>query len=204
MLGCLIEKQMTTPEYYPLTVNALVAACNQKNNRDPVVAYDETTVVHALDRLRDRRLAALVSTAGGRAPKFKHLFPETYGLDERDTALLAELILRGPQTPGELRGRCERYTPMQGVPETVAALDALAARPNPLVVRLPRQPGQKESRYTHLLGDPPAMDSANSLAAPPSIGEAREDRIARLEAEIAALRVELAELREKLAPLLHG
>ncbi len=203
MLGCLVEKQMTTPEYYPLTVNALVAACNQKNNRDPVVAYDEATVVHALDRLRDRRLAALVSTAGGRAPKFKHLFPETFGLDARDTALLAELMLRGPQTPGELRGRCERYTPMQGVPETVAALDALAARPTPLVMRLPRQPGQKESRYAHLLGDPPAIESAQSPAAPTSIGDAREERIARLEADVTALREELSALREKLAPLIH-
>lgn len=203
MLGCLIEKQMTTPEYYPLTVNALVAACNQKNNRDPVVAYDEATVEQALDRLRDRRLAALVSTAGGRAPKFKHLFAETYGLDARDTALLAELMLRGPQTPGELRGHCERYTPMQSVPETIVALDALAARPIPLVVRLPRQPGQKESRYAHLLGEPPAVESVQPAAAA-SAGDPREERIARLEAELAALRAELAELREKLAPLIHS
>ncbi len=205
VLGCLVEKQCTTPEYYPLTVNALIAACNQKNNRDPVVAYDEATVVQALDRLRDRRLAALVSTAGGRAPKFKHLFPETYGLDARDAALLSELILRGPQTAGELRGRCERYTPMEGIVETQAALEALAARPQPLVVRLARQPGQKEPRYAHLLGGPPPAPSATPQDAPDP-DAARDElsaRVEKLESELAALRAEVAALRETLAPLLH-
>jgi uncharacterized protein YceH (UPF0502 family) len=205
VLGCLVEKQCTTPEYYPLTVNALVAACNQKNNRDPVVAYDETTVVRALDRLRDRRLAALVSTAGGRAPKFKHLFPETYGLDARDTALLCELILRGPQTAGELRGRCERYTPMEGVPETQAALDALAARPTPLVARLPRQPGQKEPRYAHLLGEPApsqAEINRNDFGSPDALN-GLSARLEKLEAEVTALRAEIAALRDALAPILR-
>jgi uncharacterized protein YceH (UPF0502 family) len=205
VLGCLVEKQCTTPEYYPLTINALIAACNQKNNRDPVVAYDEATVMRALDRLRERRLAALVSTAGGRAPKYKHLFPETFGLDARDTALMCELILRGPQTAGELRARCERYTPMEGVPETQAALDALAARPTPLVARLPRQPGQKEPRYAHLLGGPiPSYtETTRSDASSSDMQDELLSRVEKLEAEMAALRAEFTKLRESLAPIIQ-
>lgn len=197
VLACLVEKQCTTPEYYPLTLNALVAACNQKNNRDPVVHYDEETVSRALDRLRDRRLVAMVTTAGGRTPKYKHLFPETYGLDERDTALLCELMLRGPQTAGELRARCERYTQMPGVPETIALLEALASRPAPLIIRLPRQPGQKESRYAHLLGEPPKIEpvpEASSAARTDDLAE----RVARLEAEIESLRKAFDDLRQCL------
>lgn len=199
VLGALIEKQLTTPEYYPLTLNAIVAACNQKNNRDPVVAYDEATVVRALDRLRDRRLAAMVTTAGSRVPKYKHLFPETIGLDARDTAALCELMLRGPQTAAELRSRGERFTPMGELADVLATLDGLAARPaGPLVARLPRQPGQKEGRYAHLLGAPPSMES--EAPAEPAAVQARNEsqRIAQLEADVAALRAELAAVREQM------
>lgn len=200
VLGSLVEKQLTTPEYYPLTLNALVAACNQKNNRDPVLAYDEEIVVRALDRLRDRRLASLVSTAGGRAPKYKHLFPETYGLDARDTAILCELMLRGPQTTAELRSRGERLAQMGGVDEVQAALDALAQRTQgALVVRLPRQPGQKEARFAHLLGEPPNLEAAAAPAEPAAL-RVREDaqRLAQLEAEVAALRSDVVALREQM------
>ncbi|MCS6772171.1 MAG: YceH family protein [Kiritimatiellae bacterium] len=199
VLACLVEKQCTTPEYYPLTLNALVAACNQKNNRDPVVSYTEDTVSRALDRLRDRRLAAMVSVAGARAPKFKHLFSETFGLDECDTALLCELMLRGPQTPGELRAHCDRFTRMPPVPEIISALDALAARPTPLVVRLPRQPGQKEARYAHLFGAPPTIDETPQTAAPTPAPTLLE-RLERLEAEVESLRREIRELQACLNP----
>ncbi|HMP76779.1 MAG TPA: YceH family protein [Kiritimatiellia bacterium] len=200
VLGSLIEKQFTTPEYYPLTLNALVAACNQKNNRDPVVAYDEATVVRALDRLRDRRLAAMVTTAGSRVPKYKHVFPETIGLDERDTAVLCELMLRGPQTAAELRARGERFTPMGEAAEVQAVLDGLAQRPTgALVVKLPRQPGQKESRYAHLLGEPPSLDAAPPPPEPAAVQvRAEAQRIAQLEADVAALRAEVTDLRAQL------
>ncbi len=200
VLGALIEKQITTPDYYPLSLNSLVAACNQKNNRDPLVAYDEGTVVRALDRLRERRLAVVVGVAGSRVPKYRHQFPETIGLDERDTAVLCELMLRGPQTAAELRGRCERFTPVGDVAAVQILLDELAQRPaGPLVVRLPRQPGQKESRYAHLLGAPPSMDVAAPVE--PAAEQLRGDqqRIATLENEVSSLREELAQLREELA-----
>lgn len=199
VVGALIEKQFTTPDYYPLTLNALIAACNQKNNRDPVVAYDEATVVRALDRLRDRRLAAMVTTAGSRVPKYKHLLPETIGLDERDTAVMCELMLRGPQTPAELRLRCERFTRMGDVAATQTLLDDLAGRPaGALVIRLPRQPGQKEQRYAHLLGAPPSMDVDAPTEPIRQQVAGDQQRMDAMEAELAALREEVAALRATL------
>lgn len=199
VLGALIEKQLTTPDYYPLTLNAIIAACNQKNNREPVVAYDEATVVRALERLRDRRLVAMVTTAGSRVPKYKHNFPETIGLDARDTAILCELMLRGPQTTAELRARGERLAPMADMAATQLALDELAQRPaGPLVVKLPRQPGQKEQRYAHLLGAPPSMDVAAPVEPAAIQARAEQGRIEQLEADVAALREELAQLRATL------
>jgi uncharacterized protein len=200
VLGGLIEKQFTTPEYYPLTLNALVAACNQKSNRDPMVAYDDATVVRALDRLRDRRLAAMVATAGSRAPKYKHLFSETIGLDERDTAVLCELMLRGPQTIAELRARGERFTPMGEPGDVQAVLEGLAQRTTgALVVKLPRQPGQKESRYAHLLGDPPSLDIAPPPPEPAAVQvRAESQRLQQLEQDLATLRAEVADLRAQL------
>lgn len=199
VVGALIEKQLTTPDYYPLTLNALVAACNQKNNRDPVVSYDEATVVRALDRLRDRRLAAMVTTAGSRVPKYKHLLPETIGLDARDTAVICELMLRGPQTAAELRARCERFTPMSDVATTLTVLEGLAARPaGALVVRLPRQPGQKEQRYAHLLGAPPSMEVETQPEPVRQQLSSEPQRMDAMEAELAALREEVASLRAML------
>ncbi|MCZ7591052.1 MAG: DUF480 domain-containing protein [Kiritimatiellae bacterium] len=197
--GALIEKQLTTPDYYPLTLNALVAACNQKNNRFPVVAYDEATVVRTLDRLRDRRLAAMVTTAGSRVPKYKHMLPETIGLDERDTAVMCELMLRGSQTAAELRARCERFTPMGDVATTLSVLGGLATRPaGSLVVLLPRQPGQKEQRYAHLLGAAPSMEV--ETPAEPIRAQVSNDqqRIEALETEVATLREEVTTLRTAL------
>lgn len=199
VLGALIEKQLTTPDYYPLTLNALVAACNQKNNREPIVSYDEATVVRALDHLRDRRFVAMVTTAGSRVPKYKHQFPETIGLDACDTAILCELMLRGPQTTAELRARGERLAPMGDIAAAQTALDELAQRPaGPLVVKLPRQPGQKEQRYAHLLGAPPSMVVAAPVEPAAIQARAEQGRIEQLEADVAALREELAQLRATL------
>lgn len=199
VLGCLMEKQVTTPEYYPLTLNALVAACNQRNNRHPVVAWDEKTVVRALDTLRDKRLASMVTEAGARVPKYRNNAQEVIGLDERDFAVLCELLVRGPQTVGELRTRAERMFAFADLAQVQAVLDLLAQRQPPLVVRLPRQAGMKECRFVHLLSGPPPEQPEGEAAAPVEPARlavrADDERMARLEAEVAALRRELDELR---------
>jgi len=201
VLGCLIEKQITTPEYYPLTLNALVAACNQKNNRSPVVAWDEKTVVRALDALRDKKLASMVSEAGARVPKYKNNAQEMIGLDEKDIAVMCELLLRGPQTVGELRTRGERMHPFTDLGEVQTVLDGLAQRQPPLIVKLARQPGTKEGRFMHLLSGPPPEQpegDASTPVEPVRLAVAADDeRIAKLEAEVAALRRELADVRQQ-------
>lgn len=201
VLGVLVEKQITTPEYYPLSLHALTAACNQKNNRDPVTGYDEQTVVRALDELREKHLASLISEAGARVPKYKHAFPEILGLDERDVAVLCELMLRGPQTPGELRSRAERLARLAEPGVVEATLEALI-NDKKLVARLPRQPGRKECRYQHTLCGTPVI-AAEELAVPAEPARlavaAENERLARLEAETAALRAELENLRAQLA-----
>ncbi len=190
VLGSLIEKQITTPEYYPLSLNALTNACNQKNNRDPLTAYDEPAVVRALDGLRDKRLVSMVSVAGSRVPKYKHQFSEVIGLDERDTAVLCELLLRGPQTVGELRGRAERMARFENTEQIEAILGELMAAKN-LIVKLPRQPGHKESRFMHVLCGVPDL-TAEPPVAPPEPARLRvaaeSDRIARIEADVAELK----------------
>ena len=201
VLGVLVEKQITTPEYYPLSLHALTAACNQKNNRDPVTAFDERTVVRALDELREKRLASLISEAGARVPKYRHAFPETFGLDALDTALLCELLLRGPQTPGELRQRAARMVEIADPAQVETALEALIAVKH-LVVKLPRQPGRKECRYQHTLCGVPALDVAEpSVPAEPArlAVAAENERLAKLEAESAALRADLDALRAQFA-----
>ena len=202
VLGALIEKQITTPDYYPLSLNALTNACNQLTNREPVVSYDEQTVVRAIDTLREKRLASLFSGAESRVAKYKHALNEAVLLTPAETALLCVLMLRGPQTVGELRTRAERMFTFDSLAEVEEALGALANRtPQPLVTKLPRQPGTKESRYTQLLGGPPAAHDTSAapveLAAP--AGPAAPDRIAKLESETEALRRELAELRQQFA-----
>jgi uncharacterized protein YceH (UPF0502 family) len=196
VLGCLIEKQRTTPDVYPLSLNALRSACNQTTNRDPVVSYDEPTIRHALDRLTRRRWARLASGAGSRAVKYRHLLDEALGLSDADLALLAVLMLRGAQTPGELKQRSDRLHPFGSLADVHEALDGLVQRE--LVRRLPRRPGQKEERFLQLLGEDGGEGDAGagaeigptSEAAPDRVDELQElaARVERLEREVAALR----------------
>ncbi|HEX6697570.1 MAG TPA: YceH family protein [Solirubrobacteraceae bacterium] len=167
VLGCLLEKQRTTPDAYPLSLNALRLACNQATNRDPVTEYDEAIIRDALHRLSRRRWARLASGAGSRAPKYRHLLDEALGLPEDELAVLCVLMLRGPQTPGELKQRTERLHPLADLPAVLDALERLIGRE--LATRLARRPGQKEERYAHLLGDDevqPVTSAAPAPAAP--------------------------------------
>jgi uncharacterized protein len=197
LLGSLIEKEIATPEYYPLTLNALIAAANQKSNRDPVVGYDEETVAAALDRLRAKGLVAEITGAGLRVPKYRQLFGEALNLGRREIALLCVLMLRGPQTVGELRERAGRLHPFSDLEEVESVLEhLLTGQPDPLVARLPRQPGTKEARFVHLLsGVPP--EPAREAAAPPL--SPRPDRLQALETELARLRDEVDSLKEQFA-----
>lgn len=205
VLGSLIEKQLTTPEYYPLTLNALTHACNQISNRDPVVAYDEKTVVRALESLREKNLAYIFYGSESRVPKYKHVVPEVLHLAPPQVALMCVLMLRGPQTVGELRGRTARLYEFKELTEVEATLEELIRHEQqPLVVRLPRQPGRKESRYAHLLSGPievEAQESEPTMTRPEAARvavRAENERIARLEAEVEALRREVTELRQQL------
>ena len=197
VLGCLIEKELATPEYYPLTLNALTNACNQKSNRDPVLTLEEADVVRALDSLKFKQLA-LVSAEGGRVPKYRHALVEKLRLDPAELAVLGELLLRGPQTGGELRSRAERLHSFPDLAALEETLAELMTRTPPLVTRLPRQPGRKELRYAHLFAGEPDI-SAGELSPPPEAARlkvmAENERIALLEGEVAALRAEVAELR---------
>jgi len=196
ILGSLVEKQLTTPEYYPLTLNALVAACNQKTNRDPVVSYDETIVTAALEGLRERNLVYVFYGAGSRVVKYKHMLPSVYELDPAETAVVAVLMLRGPQTLGEIKDRSGRMYEFTSLAEAQETLDKLTTRDEPLVVRLERQPGQKDARYAHLLAGPvdTSVLAAVSTRHVANAGAANE-KIVQLETEIAELRAELAAFR---------
>jgi uncharacterized protein YceH (UPF0502 family) len=194
VLGVLLEKELSTPEYYPLTLNALVNGCNQSSNRSPVLNLDEATVQSALDLLRDRRLVGTVQGAGARTIKFAQRITENLHLSVQEAALLAELLLRGPQTPGELRSRCTRMYPFQELEEVEAALGLLAeAEPAPLAARLPRAPGMKESRYAQLLGGP--VEFQEAPAALPPAGLATQIQI--LTEELAQLRTEFEAFRRQ-------
>ena len=205
VLGSLIEKDITTPDYYPLTLNALTNACNQSSNRDPVVAYAEHDVVRGIDQLREKKLAFMFQGADSRVAKFGHRIAETFELPRPETAVLCVLLLRGPQTPGELRGRTARMHEFASLEEVEGALRELITRtPVALVVKLPRQPGMKEQRYAHLLsGEVHVPAPAAAQDAPPPVPAARADegRLASLEGEVGALRAEIAELRRELAEL---
>lgn len=196
VLGSLVEKDITTPDYYPLSLNALVNACNQKNNRDPVMALEEDAVRAALESLQRQRLAGPASGADGRVTKYEHRLQEVFNFDRRETAILCVLLLRGAQTPGELRGRTERMYRFEELEDVVATLERLGQWEPALAAVLPRQPGTKESRYMHLLsGNAPAEVAAvRTLASSSS-----DDRVARLEGEIADLRKEISEMREQWA-----
>ena len=198
VLGCLIEKEMTTPEYYPLSLNALTNACNQKSNRDPVMALEEEDVVRALNRLRFNQLT-VVSGESSRVAKYRHLLAENLGLVPSELAVICELLVRGPQTVGELRTRCERMHPFADLAAVDDVLRELIERENPLIVRLPRQPGRKEARNAHLFSGMPDM-TAEEHDVPSEPARVRvmaeSERMAKLEEEVAALRSEVAGLRQ--------
>jgi uncharacterized protein YceH (UPF0502 family) len=198
VLGALIEKDITTPDYYPLSLNALLNACNQKSNRDPVMNLDESAVRSALQTLQEKRLAGPSSGADSRVPKFEHRLQEAFNLARGETAILCVLLLRGPQTPGELRGRTERMFRFEELSDVQSTLQRLIDREPPLVKPLPRQPGTKEIRYMHLMaGEVAGVEPLAVSAAQPHSNDG--GRITRLETEIADLRNELAELKQQMA-----
>ena len=202
-LGALIEKDITTPDYYPLSLNALVNACNQKNNRDPVMTLDESAVRDALSTLQEKRLAGPASGADSRVTKFEHRLQEVFNFDRREIAVICVLLLRGPQTPGELRSRTDRMYHFDALEDVVSTLDRLAQREPPLARILPRQPGTKESRYMHLFSSEPAeaaqANMERALMPADSASGSTADRISALEEEVAALRSELSEIQQQLA-----
>ena len=200
VVGALVEKQLTTPQYYPLTLNALVTACNQTSNRNPVVAYDDHTVSEALASLRERGLTRIVHSVHNRAAKYRHVVDEVWRLEERELAVLGVLLLRGPQTAGELRTRSERAV-ASTLEEVESTLESLAVRDEPLVRRLPRRPGQKEERWVHLLAGEPDVDSFDEPAAQPSRATGGGERVAALEDEVRALREELDAVKAEVAEL---
>jgi uncharacterized protein len=199
VLGALVEKDITTPEYYPLSLNALINACNQKNNRDPVMQLEESAVRDALAGLQEDRLAGPAGGADSRVTKYEHRLQEVFNFTRPEIAVLCVLLLRGPQTPGELRGRTERMYRFEALDDVQSALQKLMERTPPLAKPLPRQPGTKETRYAHLLsGDIAGVESAPSLgaASPTSMNPAIASK---LEDEVAALRKEVEELKEQFA-----
>jgi uncharacterized protein len=200
VLGSLVEKDITTPDYYPLSLNALVNACNQKNNRDPVMTLDEQTVRDALATLQEKRLAGPAGGADSRVTKYEHRLQEVFNFDRREIAVLGVLLLRGPQTPGELRGRTERMYHFEALDDVISALDRLSQRDPSLVTVLPRQPGTKESRYMHLLaGQPPEGIAVRAPSPSPSVPSLHSDRLSLLEEEVSVLRREVTEIQQQLA-----
>src|ERR1700722_16846177 len=197
VLGALIEKDITTPDYYPLSLNALVNACNQKNNRDPVTSLEEESVRQALETLQEERLAGPASGADSRVTKFEHRLQEVFNFDRREMAIVCALLLRGPQTPGELRSRSDRMYHFEALEDVISPLDRLAQRDPPLARILPRQPGTKESRYTHLFSGEPEADTTDASVeralSPSAAGAA--DRLTQLEEEVTRLRQELTEVQ---------
>ncbi len=206
VLGALLEKEITTPDYYPLSLNSLINACNQKSNREPVMNLDETVVRNALRTLHVNSLARSVSAADSRVTKYEHRLQEAFNFDRREAAIFCELLLRGPQTPGELRTRAERMHPFDDLSEAHSALQRLMNREPPLVKVLARQPGTKESRYIHLLSvdaTPPISPTERAVpAAParePSPAPEKMHEFSRLSSEIAGLRSDIADLKQQFA-----
>lgn len=195
VLGCLMEKQLSTPEYYPLTINALIAACNQKSNREPVMEVGESEVQRALDRLQDEKLVWKV--LGGRATRWDHNLDASWHLDRPAKAILTLLFVRGPQTPGELRGRSDRLHPFETIDDVEATLQRLGSGDDAVVREQSRRPGQKESRWAHLLGGAVSEDIVTE-AEPAAHGEPLSMRVQRLESQVATLTSELRELKAKL------
>jgi uncharacterized protein len=200
VLGALIEKELTTPEYYPLSLNALVNACNQKSNRDPVMNLDEDSVREAMRTLEKKGLAGPADNMVSRVTKYEHRLQEAYNFTRHETAILAELLLRGPQTPGELRTRADRMHKFDDLGIALSTLQRLMKREPPLVKVLPRQPGTKEARYAHLLSGDVELPPQESTAGVTATGNvAGGDRIARLEDQVETLQKEIAELKQQFA-----
>jgi hypothetical protein len=198
VLGSLIEKDITTPDYYPLSLNALVNACNQKNNRDPVMTLEDEAVSHALATLQEKRLAGPASGADSRVTKYEHRLQEVFNFDRREIAILCVLLLRGPQTPGELRSRTERMYHFEALDDIVSTLDRLGQRQPRLAAILPRQPGTKESRYLQLFsGDAPPAELLPVRA--PVRSSPDNDRLGHLESEVLELKREVVEMQQQLA-----
>jgi hypothetical protein len=203
VLGSLLEKEATTPDNYPLSLNALQTACNQTTNREPVMRLDEDAVVHAAVALRRRYLLRQIQPAGSRVTKFEHLLAQELRLDRRELAVLGVLMLRGPQTPGELYARTARLEPFADLADLEGVLESLIARePEPLVARLPRRPGQKEVRYAHLLSGEPVQADVSAMAEEPAVPTRRahvdDDRVTALERTVEELRAEVATLRAEM------
>lgn len=203
VVGSLVEKEITTPEYYPLTLNALVNACNQKSNRDPVMNLTDKEVENIIEDLRESRLVWQMSLAGSRVPKYEHNLRSLFQFSDQEIALLCVLMLRGPQTVGELRTRTERMARFSSTEEVESVLKGLAEKETPLVLELSRKPGQKESRFVQLFSEPPTEDSAeipgDLVVTEPGEGTVRlSDRVSMLEAEVGKMREEMAELRTEL------
>ena len=199
ILGCLLEKERITPENYPLSLNGLIAACNQSTNRDPVVSYDEKTVEAGVDSLRETKLATMTLGAGSRVPKYRHNLLNHFELNQREIALLCVLLLRGPQTPGELRSRTERLQFFDSLEQVESFLADLAKGDDPLVRVLPARPGQKEKRYVQLISGEPVLPGDSEAEIPISAPKQNsQSRIEALENEIATLKIELRQLREEL------
>jgi uncharacterized protein len=206
VIGCLIEKQITTPDQYPLSLNALVNACNQKSNRDPLMEADEVTIQGTVDQLARKHFVVEKSGFGSRVPKFQHRFCNTeYGtlkLTAQELAIVCELLLRGPQTPGELRTRASRMAPFSEVGQVEAALESLRTREDgPFVVRLPREPGRRDSRYAHLFSGAvavPAIEDEPQTVAVSNVAAATPSRLDRLEEQVRRLREELDDMKRRL------
>lgn len=212
VIGCLIEKELTTPDQYPLSLNALTNACNQKSNRDPVMSLDETTVQHTLDELSKKHLVVEKSPFGGRTAKYQHRFCNTEFSDlqfsEQEVGILCVLFLRGPQTPGELRTRTNRLCKFTDVDEVEAVLENLASQPaGPYVKKLPRQPGKRESRYIHLFGDKEITDEYASeveSVSESTVNTNYEQRITQLENEMIEMRSEIGDLKDAIDKIMQG
>lgn len=196
VLGSLVEKQVTTPEYYPLTINALMLACNQKNNRNPVTSYSENQVAQAVENLRELNLAYVFYGSTSRVPKYKHVMPEVLHLGPAQLALMCVLLLRGSQTVGELRERASRLYEFSSLEEVEETLNSLISRePETLVKRLPRQPGQKETRFAHMLAGEPPVETAAEEPSPRRTISRESDRLSSIQEDVAALKTQMEELR---------
>lgn len=196
VLGSLVEKQVTTPEYYPLTINALTLACNQKNNRNPVTSYPENLVAQAVENLRELNFAYVFYGSTSRVPKYKHVMPEVLHLSQAQLALMCVLLLRGSQTVGELRERASRLYEFSSLEEVEETLNSLISRePETLVKRLPRQPGQKETRFAHMLAGEPPVETAAEEPSPRRTISRESDRLSGIQEDVAALKTQMEELR---------